>query len=60
MDEEKNVLFAVLYRLKNHKMSELPKNNIMQKWWRFMGDIMITNKDNSPKVKDLKLMFHMN
>jgi len=60
LDEEKNVLFAVLYRLKNHKMSELPKNNIMQKWWRFMGDIMITNKDNSPKVKDLKLMFHMN
>ena len=41
-------------------MNELPKNNIMQKWWHFMGDIMITNKDNSPKVKDLKLMFHMN
>tara|TARA_Y100001933_G_C18686565_1_gene433221 strand:- start:58 stop:396 length:339 start_codon:yes stop_codon:yes gene_type:complete len=60
LDEENNVLFAVLYRLKNHKMSELPNDNIMKKWWRFMGDIMVTNKDNSPKVIDLKLMFHMN
>ena len=59
LDEEKNVLFAVLYRLKNHKMSELPKKSIMQKWWHFMGDIMITNKDNSPVVTDLQPMFHM-
>ncbi|MEM6379888.1 MAG: L-rhamnose mutarotase, partial [Bacteroidota bacterium] len=29
------------------------------KWWAYMGDIMETNVDNSPVVKPLKMVFHM-
>ena len=43
LDEETNILFGVLKRTKNHKMNQLPEQEVMQRWWKFMGDIMKTN-----------------
>ena len=40
-------------------MEELPKHEVMQRWWSFMGDIMTTQEDGAPLVKPLELMFHM-
>ena len=40
-------------------MEELPKHEVMQRWWSFMGDIMTIQEDGAPIVKPLELMFHM-
>lgn len=59
LDEETSTLFAVLRRTEEHKMGSLPKHEVMQRWWKFMGDIMVTNPDGSPMVTNLDSMFHM-
>ena len=59
LDPETNILFAVLKRRKNHRMQELPKHEVMRRWWSFMGDIMATQDDGAPVVKPLEFMFHM-
>ena len=56
-DEESSILFAVLRRIKDHKMNSLPEKEVMKKWWKFMGDIMETNLDGSPCTKNLDQMF---
>ena len=58
-DPETNILFAVLKRRINHRMQELPKHEVMQRWGSFMGDIMATQDDGAPVVKPLEFMFHM-
>ena len=59
LDPETNILFAVLKRRKNHRMEDLPKHEVMQRWWSFMGDIMATQDDVASVVKPLEFMFHM-
>ena len=59
LDPETNILFAVLKRTKDHRMEELPKHEVMQRWWSFIGDIMATQEDGAPVVKPLEFMFHM-
>ena len=59
LDHETNILFAVLKRKTDHKMEELPKHEVMQRWWSFMGDIMVTLDDGAPVVKPLEFMFNM-
>ena len=59
LDEETHILFGVLRRTKNHKMNQLPEQEVMQRWWKFMGDIMKTNSDGSPWVQPLKQVFYI-
>jgi L-rhamnose mutarotase len=59
LDEETNVLFAVLWRTDNHTMDDLPKNEIVRRWWDFMADVMETEPDNTPKMWELRTVFHM-
>ena len=40
-------------------MNELPSEEIMQRWWSYMADIMETSANNEPVVVPLKTMFHM-
>lgn len=56
---ETSQLFAVLKRTEDHKMEQLPLEPIVKKWWAFMAEIMKTNPDNSPVVKDLNKVFHL-
>lgn len=30
-----------------------------QRWWKYMGDIMPSNPDNSPVSRDLREVFHL-
>jgi L-rhamnose mutarotase len=41
-------------------MNQLPEQEVMQRWWKFMGDIMKTNSDGSPRVQPLKQVFYIN
>jgi len=59
LDEEHDVLFAVLSREVGHTMNELPRHPLMQRWWAHMADIMRSHADGSPVVEPLPCMFHL-
>ncbi len=59
LDEATLTLFA-FQKLKDHNSADLlPSRPIVQKWWKYMADIMDSNPDNSPVTADLKEVFHM-
>ena len=58
LDEETDVLFAVQQN-NGQDSQDLGNNEIVQKWWAYMADIMETNPDNSPKSITLKKVFHL-
>lgn len=58
-DEETNSLFGVLDITNETSMDDLPHHEIMKKWWKYMGDIMETNPDNSPVSVPLKEVFYL-
>ena len=58
-DEDTNILFAVMWRKKDHKMENLKSKAIMQKWWSYMADIMDSDETNEPITKPLQMVFHM-
>jgi L-rhamnose mutarotase len=74
LDTKSHKLFAVLWRVKNHKMDKLPEHPVMQRWWAYMADIMVTKADakglisqankaqpslNEPVITPLTTVFHM-
>jgi L-rhamnose mutarotase len=59
LDDETNILFAVLRRAPDHRTDALPQTELMQRWWRHMADIMRTEADGSPSQRPLLPMFHM-
>jgi L-rhamnose mutarotase len=59
LDRETGVLFGVLWREDVHRMDDLPKHAVMQRWWAHMADIMETRPDNEPVVTALETVFHM-
>jgi L-rhamnose mutarotase len=58
-DPEDHHLFAILTRADDHAMAELPRREVMQRWWKFMGDVMATNEDGSPVQIPLRQVFYM-
>jgi L-rhamnose mutarotase len=59
LDEETNTLFAFQKVSGQGSSQDLSSNPIVQKWWKFMADIMETNSDFSPVTKQLKEVFYM-
>lgn len=59
LDEPSETLFGVLRRADDHRMAELPADEVMQRWWAYMADIMAVNPDESPVVTPLKRVFHL-
>ena len=59
LDETTNNLFGVLKAEDPKLLDNLPANPVMQKWWKYMADIMETNPDNSPVQQPLKEVFYM-
>lgn len=59
LDEERDALFAVLWRTDDHGMDALPESPVMQEWWAHMADIMETGPDNEPVAVPLRPMFHL-
>ncbi len=57
LDKETSTLFAV-QRLQGIGSSQsLGNREIVQKWWKYMADIMETNPDKSPVSSPLKNVF---
>ena len=58
LDEETNTLFAV-QQLTGGSSQDLGSEEVVQRWWAYMADIMDTNPDNSPISTALQPVFHL-
>lgn len=58
-DEETQILFAFQKQEGEQGSQDLGKTEIVQKWWKFMSDIMETNPDHSPVSSNLEEVFFM-
>ena len=58
-DKETNILFAVQKIKGEFGSQDIGKYPIVQKWWKYMSDIILTNPDNSPVSVPLKEVFYM-
>lgn len=56
---ETDQLFAYAEIASEGQWSSIAEEEICQKWWRYMGDIMPSNPDNSPVSIDLREVFHI-
>ena len=60
LDEESDTLFAVQRQSEEGSSSQdMGANPVVQRWWRYMADIMETNADFSPTSIPLKQVFHL-
>ncbi|HVF96402.1 MAG TPA: L-rhamnose mutarotase [Flavisolibacter sp.] len=59
LDEETNSLFGVLKAQDRLALDNLPQHEVMQRWWKYMGDIMESNPDNSPVSIPLQEVFYL-
>jgi L-rhamnose mutarotase len=59
LDETTNSLFGVLKAIDPAALDNLPASPVMQRWWKYMGDIMESNPDNSPVSVPLKEVFYL-
>lgn len=59
LDEETNSLFGVLKAEDPSALDNLPQHEVMQRWWKYMGDIMESNPDNSPVSVPLQEVFYL-
>ncbi len=54
-----HMLFAVLWRRRDHTMAALPDHPVLQRWWAHMAELMETEPSNAPVVLPLEPMFHL-
>lgn len=59
LDDETNTLFAFQKVKREGGSQDLGQNEIVQKWWAYMADIMKTNPDNSPISMELEEVFYL-
>jgi L-rhamnose mutarotase len=59
LDEETNTLFAYQEQAGESSSQDLGSTEIVQKWWKYMADIMETNPDCSPVSMPLEQVFYM-
>ncbi len=59
LDEETNTLFAYQEQSGESSSQDLGNTEIVQRWWKYMADIMETNPDNSPVTIPLEQVFYM-
>ena len=59
LDEETNTLFAFQKIKGDSGSQDLSETEIVQKWWKYMSDIMKTNPDNSPVSSVLEEVFYL-
>lgn len=59
LDPESLTLFAVQKLSPDHSAARLPERAVVQRWWAHMADLMETNPDHSPVMRELPEMFHL-
>jgi L-rhamnose mutarotase len=59
LDSQTNSLFGVMQAEDPAVLDQLPREEVMQRWWKYMADIMESNPDNSPVSIPLKEVFYL-
>jgi len=59
LDEQTHALFAVQTITSDEGSQSLGHQEIIQKWWDHMADIMEVNTDNSPVSEELEEVFYL-
>jgi len=59
LDEGTNTLIAVQTITSDEGSQSLGHQDIIQKWWDYMADIMEVNPDNSPVSGELEEVFYL-
>jgi L-rhamnose mutarotase len=59
LEKETGELTGILYIDDAKKLDELPHHPVMQKWWKYMGDIMDSNDNHSPVSRPLEEVFYL-
>ena len=59
LDPDSLTLFAVQKLSADNSADTLPERVIVKKWWAHMADIMETNPDDSPVIRELPELFHL-
>jgi len=59
LDRSTNTLFASQKVTEHNSADKLPGKEIVRKWWSYMADLMETNPDGSPVVRELVEMFYL-
>jgi L-rhamnose mutarotase len=59
LDADTNQLFAYAEIEDEARWNSIAETEICKKWWAHMKEIMPSNPDNSPQVKDVREVFHI-
>ena len=59
LNEETQQLFAYAEIEDEARWAAIAATEVCQRWWKYMGDIMPSNADNSPVSHPLKEVFHL-
>ena len=59
LDKETSILFAYQIVSGDANSQDLGNTEIVQRWWKYMADIMETNPDNSPVTILLQNVFNL-
>ncbi len=59
LDESSHELFGYMQLTDEKAVDALPGQEVMQRWWAYMKDIMDTNEDHSPISTPLTEVFYM-
>ena len=56
---ETHQLFGYVEIEDEARWNSVAQTDVCKRWWKFMGDIMPSNPDNSPVSKSLDEVFHL-
>ena len=59
LQAETRQLFAYAEIEDEAQWQAIAQTDVCKKWWAHMGDLMPSNPDHSPKVVDLREVFHI-
>jgi L-rhamnose mutarotase len=59
LDEKTHQLFGYVEIESEERWAAVARTDACRRWWKFMGDIMPGNPDNSPVSRDLREVFHL-
>ena len=59
LDQETSILFAYQIVSGDANSQDLGNTEIVQRWWKYMADLMETNVDNSPVSIPLQNVFNL-
>ncbi len=58
-DPATNQLFGYVEIEDQARWDAVAQTEVCQRWWKFMGDVMPSNPDNSPVSREIREVFHL-